>query len=724
MAKKLIIVESPTKTKTINRILGNKFKVVASMGHIIDLPKKNFGVKITENDVEPKYTKIPDKKELIKKLKEDISKAEEIYLATDPDREGEAISYFISTLDKSKTYKRVLINEITEFGIKTGVNNPGEINMNLVRSQQARRILDRIVGYKLSPFLWKKLKKGLSAGRVQSVALRLIVEREKEIRKFKSEKYYDVFGIFKEFDKIIFSLAKIDGKKTSIKEEVELKKIMAELQSGDPYKLHEYNKKKKNISAPLPYITSSLQQEASKLYGWSPKKTMKIAQFLYEGIKIGSDFVGLITYMRTDSHRISETALGVCKKYIETAFGVDYLGSRKIKKDKKAQDAHEAIRPTYMKHVPEKIKSSLTPDQIKLYTMIFNRFVASQMKNGINLVENLFIIDPKGKYLFKAINESMFYDGWRKIYNIKIKNKPLALKIKVGNIVNAEKFYYEEKETKPKPRLTPGTLIKNLEDRGIGRPSTYANIVSTLFDRKYVEMGERRVIIPTELGFYVSDILLAGFPDIMDYNFTKKIEEDLDLIEQGKADFKKVIIQYFNIVIGLLEKAKVEIESKKDELLERTGEKCPKCGGDLVKRHGKFGSFIACINYPNCDYTENIVEKSSVKCSECGSPMEVRFGKWGKYLKCTNEKCGRSMPYTEGLKCPKCGGYILEKRSKKGKMYWICENNNPKVEKKCDFLLFSKPLKGKCSECGGIILMKYGKKFKCSLCGNIQDDLK
>ncbi len=724
MAKKLIIVESPTKIKTISRILGNNFNVVASMGHIIDLPKKSFGVKITDNDVEPKYTKIPDKKELIKKLKEYISKADEIFLATDPDREGEAISYFISTLDKNKEYKRVLINEITEYGIQKGVNNPGKINLALVHSQQARRILDRIVGYKLSPFLWKKLKKGLSAGRVQSVALRIICEREKEILKFKPEKYYEIFGNFKEFGKMIFKLVKIDKKKASVNDVKTLNKIMDELNEEETYTLKKYDKRKKSITAPLPFITSSLQQEASKIYGWTPKKTMKIAQYLYEGIKIKNEFVGLITYMRTDSHRISDTALKACKHYIESAFGEDYLGNRTIKHDKKAQDAHEAIRPTYMKHSPDKIMNYLTPDQIKLYRIIFNKFVASQMKNGINLVEKLLIGDGSGKYLFETTNESMYYDGWRKVYNLKIKTKAMDLKLKEGIDVKPHKFYYEEKETKPKPRFTAGTLIKSLEDKGIGRPSTYASIVSTLFDRKYVQMGERRVIIPTELGFYVSDILIAGFPEILDYDFTKKVEENLDLIEQGKADFKKIIIQYFNIVTKLLEKAKIEIDSKKDELLERTGEKCPKCGGDLVIRESRFGKFIACINYPECNYTENITEETNVVCPKCGSKMEVRFGKWGKYLKCTNEKCGYSMSYTEGLKCPKCGGYILEKRSKKGKMYWICENNNPKSEKKCDFLLFSKPLEGVCEECKGTILVKYGKKFKCASCGHIQDKLK
>lgn len=723
MGYKLVIVESPTKTKTISSILGKNYKVVASMGHIIDLPKNRLGVKIEDNDISINYIKIPEKKETITKLKKEIIGADEIYLATDPDREGEAIAYHIASLAKDKKFIRILINEITAYGIKNGMDHQTTINEKLFCAQQARRILDRIVGYKLSPFLWQKVKKGLSAGRVQSVALRMLCEREDKVKKFISEKYWEIFSIF-DLSDTRFKLENINKKKAKIESKKECDGIVNELKGYEKFYVSKANKTEKKVASPPPFITSTLQQAASKNYGWSPKRTMRIAQMLYEGIKVGGQSVGLITYMRTDSIRISDNAKFDAQNYIASEFGKSYINRKsKIRKSsKKIQDAHEAIRPTHIDKSPKAVEKSLAFDQRKLYELIFNRFLASQMSDGIDTVQTIKISSTDDKYLFQNVIRNIKFDGFRILYKQK-EEKEGFLTVTEGVSTQLKKIFPEEKETKPPARYTSGTLIKQLEEKGIGRPSTYATIVSTLIDRKYVNVVER-ALIPCELGMIVSDFLVRGFPEILDYNFTKDLEKKLDKIALGELEYKKTVIDIWNLLLKLLEKAKSSIDSIKEDLLEKVGRKCPLCGGVLVYRDGKFGKFISCLNYPNCKYTENIIEKSEIKCSKCGTGMEVRVGKWGKYLKCPNEKCGYSMGFSSGLKCPKCSGFILEKISKKKRKYYICENNNSKADIKCDFLIFYPPIEGKCNKCSSTIMVKYGKKYKCSLCGNVQENLK
>ncbi len=721
MAIKLVIVESPAKTRTISSILGKEFKVVASMGHIIDLPKNRFGVFIDEKDIKINYTQIAEKKKIIDMLKTEMENADTVFLATDPDREGEAIAYHISTLSPDTHFKRVMINEITVAGIKNGFKHPSELDMDKVNSQQGRRLLDRIVGYKLSPFLWQKVKKGLSAGRVQSVALRMICEREELILAFVPEKYWEIFAQFDFASAVDFKLSKIGKKKAEIKDQKLEKKCLKEIKASSQYIVSDIKKSTKKVSPPLPLITSSLQQEAAKRFNWSPKKTMRVAQGLYEGVDVGKGPVGLITYMRTDSTRISASAFGSAQKYIEKSYGKEYCGNMpRTKKSSKVQDAHEAIRPTHIDYLPEKMKTHIKGDHLKLYTLIFNRYLASIMAPGSDSIQTVAVITDNAGYTFQSVISKVKFDGFRKLSRADEKENAF-LQVKKDSIVKMKTLRSDAKETKAKPRFSSGTLIRLLEEKGIGRPSTYATIISTLLDRKYVESKEK-ALVPSELGTIVNDFLVRGFPRILDYNFTRDVENELDRIEQGELDYKELIQKNWKIVMKQLEEAKDKLESVKDKLIERVGEECPDCKGELVYRDGRYGRFISCINYPKCRYTRNIVEDSDVLCPKCGKAMEIRLGQWGKYLKCPNEKCGHSMAFTTGLKCPKCGGFIFEKISRKKKPYYICENNSSSDDSKCDFIIFTRPVEGKCSQCGSILLYPYRKKYKCPLCGNIQED--
>ncbi len=719
MTSKLVIVESPAKTRTIQSFIGKDYKIIASMGHIIDLPEKQLGINIQNGHVETKYAPIPGKKKVIDELKKSIEASKEIYLATDPDREGEAIAYNISTLVGGKKYLRILFNEITKEGITEGLKSPKTLDMNLVDSQYARRILDRIVGYKISPFLWQKVKKGLSAGRVQSVALRIVCEREEKIQAFVPETYFEIFANFDMAPGIPFKLEKIGDKKLKIEKKKRSDEILSAIKKIGEFIPLAAEKAEKKVLSPLPFNTSSMQQEAAKRFNWSPKKTMMIAQILYEGVDIQGTPTGLITYMRTDSYRVSDTARNAAKDFIKSAFGKEYV-SHTVKKVKKAniQDAHEAIRPVSLSNEPSKLKKFLKDDQLKLYGLIYQRFLASQMKDGLDMHNTYSVRSKEGEYLFSKTLRTVIFEGFRKVMGSGDEEEAGQADITITSSTVLTKVWDDEKHTKPLPRFNSGTLIKQLEEYGIGRPSTYASIISTLTDRRYVEV-EEKAFVPTEIGKITNSVLTEGFPKIMDYEFTKNIEEELDEIEQGKVKGDELIIKYWDFLLKEIENAKENVKSVKEIFIERTGRKCPSCGNELVIRDGKYGKFIACETYPQCKYTENIATESEIKCIKCGSVTEVRAGKYGNYLKCTNPECAHNMPFSKGVICPLCGGLILEKRSKKGTIYSICINNNE--EKKCSFIYFRAILPLVCKKCSHKGAYKKGKKTECIKCGYTEE---
>lgn len=658
----LIIVESPTKSKTLSRFLGEDYKIMASMGHIRDLPEKSFGVD-TAHNFRPKYVIPPSKKEIVEHIKKEAQTATKIYLATDPDREGEAIAYHLSVICSNSKFQvpsskflRITFHEITKHAIEEALAHPGQINMNLVDAQQARRILDRIVGYKLSPLLWYKVRKGLSAGRVQTVALRLIVEREREIEKFIPKEYWLVFAYLKKFlgrklpDAPEFKalLIKKNGQKTEIENKVQADEIVEELSVAE-YEVGEVEKKDSKRFPSPPFTTSTLQQTAANRLGWSSKKTMQVAQDLYEK--------GLITYHRTDSTNLAWEAINKCRDFIKKEYGDNYLpeGPRIYKtKSKVAQEAHEAIRPTVLNSKFEIQNSKMEGDESRLYDLIWKRFVACQMKEAI-VEETTVIINAAGQqniYTLEAKGEVEKFKGWKILYDKnngeileEIEQLPPLLK---GDILELQKLDPVQKFTQPAPRYNEASLIKTLEELGIGRPSTYAPTISTILERNYVEKRERN-FVPTNLGFAVCDFLLEYFPDVFDYQFTARMEDNLDEIANGKKEWVSVIKEFyqpFNLkLIGVHKIAeKVEVET------EATGEKCPKCEvGQIVIRVGKFGKFLSCSRFPDCDYRAPYIPKT-------------------------------------GLKCPKCGGEVVYKKTKKGKGFYGCANYP-----KCDWASWRKP---------------------------------
>ena len=658
MADKLIIVESPAKANTIKKFLGGNTKVVASMGHIRDLPKSTMGIDI-EHNFEPKYINIRGKGELIKSLKKDGKKAKKIYIATDPDREGEAIAWHLATIldeDKEKI-TRVTFNEITKSAVQKAIKEPRDIDINLVDAQQARRVLDRIVGYKISPVLWKKVKRGLSAGRVQSVAVKLIVDRENEIENFIPEEYWNIYAQLhdekdkKEFEARFYGK---NGKKQELHSKEEVDEILKNIKNAK-YIVNEVKKGEKKRTPAPPFTTSTMQQEASRKLGFTLKKTMSIAQGLYEGVKIPEKgTVGLITYMRTDSTRISEEARAVAKQQITKIYGENYYENRYYKAKKDAQDAHEAIRPTYIDISPEEIKDSLTKDQYKLYKLIYNRFLASQMAPA---VFNTMSVNIKAnEYDFKANGQSLKFKGFMTLYvegtdNEEKEEEGILPELQENEEVILNKINPKQSFTEPPARYTEASLVKALEEKGIGRPSTYSPTITTILERRYIEK-EQKQLVPTELGKVVNKLLTENFSDVINVEFTAKIENEFDEIAEGHEEWKKMIREFYGPFEKEIEKVEKELEHV--ELVEEVSDvPCEKCGRMMVYKYGRFGKFLACPGYPECKNTKPIVE-------------------------------------TIDVPCPKCGGKVQVRKTKRRKNYYICENN----PKSCDYISWNKPKKG------------------------------
>lgn len=665
--KKVIIVESPTKAKTLSKILGKEFKILASKGHIVDLPEERFGVSI-KRDFKPYFEIIKGKKEVVDYLKRETEDAHVILLGSDPDREGEAIAYHISRVLKRDDSKRVLFYEISKEKVKEAIENPIEIDMNKVYSQFARRILDRIVGYSTSPLLWKVVKRGLSAGRVQTVALRLIVEREIERKNFVPEKYYEIEVIF-EKDGIEFS-----GKlKERLKEKAKAEEIRENIQKIGKGIVREIEEKENEIFPLPPLKTSTLQQECSKRFGFSPEKTMRIAQALYEGKEIGERTTGLITYMRTDSLRLSEYFINNSRKFIKENFGEDYLPQRPNifeKKERFVQGAHEAIRPVYLELEPENIKEYLSDGEYKVYDLIYKRAVASQAKNAIILKKRVLI--QVSEYLFESQGQRIIFDGFYKILSERPKEIYLPSLLK-GEEVKILKVDILEKETEPPPRYTEASLIKKLEELGIGRPSTYAPTLKILFEREYVKK-ENKSLVPTELGIKTIEVLVPQFDEIFEYKFTAKMEEELDEIEEGKKEWKEFLKEFYEKFEKEIEKFKGEIKNIKERTQEKTGKKCPLCGKELIVKWSKYGKFVSCSGYPECKYKEKYGE---ILCPQCKEGFLIkRKGKSGIFYGCSNyPDCGFTLK-GEIIKenCPECSFEIISKIKKNKKTFYFCPN--------------------------------------------------
>ncbi len=658
MADKLIIVESPAKANTIKKFLGGSTKVVASMGHIRDLPKSKLGIDI-EHDFEPQYINIRGKGDLIKSLKKDAKQAKIVFLATDPDREGEAIAWHLAYIlkDDAKKITRVTFNEITKNAVQKAIKEPRDIDINLVDAQQARRVLDRIVGYKISPVLWKKVKRGLSAGRVQSVAVRLIVEREEEIENFVPVEYWNIFAKLKdgeskkEFEARFYGKG---GKKQEIHSKEETDEILKNLENAKYMVTDVKRGERKRTPAP-PFTTSTMQQEASRKLGFTLKKTMSVAQGLYEGVKIPEKgTVGLITYMRTDSTRISEEARKMAKEQIIKIYGENYYENRYYRTGKDAQDAHEGIRPTYIDISPDSIKNSLTQDQYKLYKLIYNRFMASQMKPAV--YETMAVTIKANDYDFKANGQNLKFKGFMTLYvegtDEKTEEKEELLpNLKENQEVLLKKLEPKQSFTEPPARYTEASLVKALEEKGIGRPSTYSPTITTILERRYVEKNQKQ-LCPTELGRIVNKLLTENFQDIINVTFTAKIENEFDDIAEGKEEWKKMIREFYGPFEENLEKVEKELEHV--ELVDEVSDvQCEKCGRMMVYKYGRYGKFLACPGYPECKNAKPIIE-------------------------------------TIDVPCPKCGGKVQVRKSKRRRNYYICENN-PET---CDYISWNKPKLG------------------------------
>ncbi|MDD7758445.1 MAG: type I DNA topoisomerase [Aerococcus suis] len=674
--KYLVIVESPTKAKTIEKYLGRNYKVVASKGHLRDLPKSKMGIDI-DNDYEPHYISIRGKGPLIKELKKYANKAEKIYIASDPDREGEAIAWHLAHLLKLDPTDniRVTYNEITKDAVKEAIKHPHPIDMDLVDAQQARRVLDRLVGYNLSPMLWKKVKKGLSAGRVQSVALHMIIQREKEIRAFKPEEYWTVEGKFlKNRKTFTASASKYKGKKLDLKNEDDVKEFMQEIKTRD-FEVQNVTEKERRRFPSKPFTTSSMQQEAAKKINFRSRKTMMVAQQLYEGIKVGRGAAeGLITYMRTDSTRISQSAKNQAQAFIEDNYGKDYLGHRKNDKQASgAQDAHEAIRPSNISRTPESIEKYLTKDQMKLYSLIWSRFMASQMAPAVydtvacDLVQN--------EATFRANGSKIKFPGYQKVYKEANNKDNILPALKNGEMVKSKDIEPSQHFTQPPARYTEASLIKTLEEQGVGRPSTYSPTIETLIKRYYVKLEAKR-FEPTELGEIVNDLITDFFPDIVDTQFTADLESELDEIETDKKAWVDVIDSFYQPFSKELDTAwdKMDKVVIKDE---PAGFKCPECDHDMVIKLGRYGKFYACSNFPDCRHTEAIVKEIGVKCPTCGKGevVERKSKKNRLFFGCSRYPDCDFVDWNKpvGRECPKCQHYLVEKK-KRGSKQVICSN--------------------------------------------------
>ncbi|KXB93482.1 DNA topoisomerase I [Veillonellaceae bacterium DNF00626] len=724
--KCLVVVESPAKAKTIERILGTEYKVMASMGHLRDLPKKTLGVEI-DNGFKPEYVNSADRADVIKNLQKEANKSSRVLLATDPDREGEAISWHLSKLLDVNPHDKVRIafHEITPPAIKAAVTEPNSIDLNRVNAQQARRVLDRLVGYKLSPWLWKLVYRGLSAGRVQSVATRLICEREEEIQAFKPVEYWTIEGLFETAKKEKFTakLSLIDQKEAVIHNQEESDNIISDL-LHKPANIVSVTKTKKQRKAKPPYTTSTLQQDAVNRLGYGAKKVMMIAQMLYEGIEIpGHGHVGIITYMRTDSTRISEEMIKQVRPYIQSVYGEEYLPAKPniYAKGKDSQDAHEAIRPTSLEFPPDALASVLTRDQLRLYTLIWNRFIASQMTPQITQATNAVL--ESGKYTLRAVGSTVLFNGFTIMQpsrEKKSENESVILpELHKNDVVKNKKATGEQHFTAPPPRYTEASLIKTLEEKGIGRPSTYAPILDTIQNRHYVEK-EKKQFIPTEIGFKVTNLLKEYFEGIINVGFTAELETWLDKIADGKASYSNVMQGFWDVFEKELNHANAEAMKAKKENTEVSDVICEKCGANLIVKIGKYGKYLACPNYPTCKNIKSYQtetgeeEKSEITCEKCKTFMVYRQGPYGRYLKCP--ECGenKAIVIDTGITCPTCQkGSLIRRRSKRGRYFYGC-NRYPE----CHMALWDEPVNQFCSTCGSIMVKRtyksQGEKVFCS----------
>ncbi|MFG5123690.1 type I DNA topoisomerase [Campylobacter lari] len=688
--KNLIIVESPAKAKTIGNFLGKDYEVIASKGHIRDLPKSSFGIKIEDENFKPEYRISSDHSTLVKELKEKAKNAKQIYLATDEDREGEAIAYHIAkAINKDEnSLPRIVFHEITKSAIENALNNPRHLDINSVNAQQARRLLDRIVGYKLSPLLNQKIQKGLSAGRVQSAALKIIVDREREIKAFTPLKYFSIDVIFKkdlEAELIEFQGQKIE--KLTITNEDRAKLIFENCKNAK-FKINNIESKDRKITPPPPFMTSTLQQSASNRLGFNPKKTMMIAQKLYEGVKTHEGIMGVITYMRTDSLNIAKEALEQVRKLIKDEFGKEYLPAKAniyATKAKGAQEAHEAIRPTNLSFTPKLANEFLDKDEAKLYTLIYNRFIASQMQAAISQSQNVFV--SSNDAIFKISGRKILFDGHYKAYGDMDKDKILPL-LNLNDELNIQDIQLNSHFTEPPSRYSEAGLVKKLENLGIGRPSTYAPTISLLSARDYVRIDKKQ-LIPNEIAFNVIEVLEQNFSDIVDSDFTFKMEESLDEIAEGKLDWQELLREFYFPFMRKIDEGKKNIKSQKT--ITKIDETCPDCGGELAIRKGRYGEFIACLNFPKCKYSRNLKQENK-----------------------NEEKTQIKQVNSIGLTCPECKkGEIVERFSKRGKFYGCS------AYPKCNFISKYKPSEEKCEECGENLIIKELKKgtfLECLKC--------
>lgn len=717
--KHLVVVESPAKAKTIERILGPDYKVMASMGHLRDLPKRTMGVDI-ENGFAPEYVNSTDRANVIKDLQKAANQCCDILLATDPDREGEAISWHLSKLlDVNPEDKvRIAFHEITPPAIREAIKDPEPIDLDRVDAQQARRVLDRLVGYKLSPWLWRQVYRGLSAGRVQSVATRLICEREEEIRAFVPVEYWTIEAMYKTEKNESFKakLTQIDGKDAELHHGEETDAAVKGIE-GKEAEVTAVTKSRKQRKTKPPYTTSTMQQDAVNKLNFSSKKTMMLAQNLYEGVEIpGHGHVGLITYMRTDSTRISDEMIKQVRPYISETYGEDYLPAKPnvFSKSKEAQDAHEAIRPTSLSFPPSALSGILSRDQLRLYTLIWNRFIASQMAPQIQQSTSATL--QCGIYTLKATGVHVLFDGFTIMQPSKKKDSEesdFLPPLKKGDIVKNTKVNGEQHFTAPPPRYTEASLIKTLEEKGIGRPSTYAPILDTIQKRRYVTK-ENKQFVPTEVGFKVTELLKKYFEGIINVDFTANLENWLDKIAEGKATYKKVMTDFYKVFEAELQSANVEAEKDKKENQEVSDITCEKCGAKMIVKMGRYGKYLACPNYPNCknikpySLAEGPEEVSDVKCDACGTLMVYRTGPYGRYLKCPSCGANKAIVIDTGIVCPKCHeGHMVQRRSHRGRIFYGCSRYP-----KCDMALWNEPINQFCETCGAIMTKKTYKTGK------------
>ena len=709
MPKSLVIVESVAKTKTIGKFLGKDFAVMSSVGHIKDLPKGRLAINL-EDGFEPDYITIRGKGKVWNGLRKAAASVDSVYVATDPDREGEAIANHLAEeiRAKNKNIFRVMFNEITENAVKTALAHPQEIDLKLVEAQKARRVVDRLVGYQVSPILWRTIYRGLSAGRVQSVALRLICEREQLIDQFVPEEYWSITAELqgKSATPFFAKLIKIDGKKTELPNEAITQGIVEALR-GQPYKILDIKKKQLKRQPSPPFTTSTMQQEAAKRFGFSAKRIMMLAQQLYEGIDLGDEgSVGLITYMRTDSIRVATEAIQAVREYIFNSYGKEYIPqeARIYKAKAGAQDAHEAIRPTALDRDPKSIKKYLAPDQLKLYELIWQRFVASQM-NPAEIEQTTVDTQAGPKFLFRTTGSTIRFRGFLQVFEDFREEEtdengddgPIPRDLEIGEALKLLGLHPKQHFTKPPARYSESSLVKELDGLGIGRPSTYATIISTLLARKYVEKAQRQ-LAPTDLGKTVNKILVANFPEIFNVKFTAFMEDELDKVESGDKPFLQVVREFYDPFNQAVVKTEEQKDIIKDALQEATDETCPKCGKPLIIRWGRNGKFMACSGYPDCKHSKPLEAHEEVPgeiCQTCGKPMVVKVGRYGRFLACSGyPDCKTARPYPIGVPCPKDGGKVIERRSKRGRSFYGCSNYP-----NCDFVSWNKPVATPCPNC-------------------------